>query len=52
MGDVVDPTKMEDVLMVDDPFTQNNTTVEVESKKLYYVKVPWIYYSVSVALAC
>lgn len=38
--DVIDPTKEEHVLMLDDPPTQKSVMVEEKAKALHYVKVP------------
>lgn len=43
--EVVDPTKEEDLLMLDDPGPQMNTMFEVNAKAVHYVRVPRIYQS-------
>lgn len=45
LEDVVDPTKKEYFLMLDDRPTQKSTTLEVKAKSFHYMRAPFIYYS-------
>lgn len=45
IGDVVDPTSEEYVLMLDYPRTQNSAMLKVQAKDFHYMRTPGIYHN-------